>query len=176
MEFLRRIDMELDEPAVVFVVGGSAVSMIDPTHATTDVDLMPPGSRAVERAIDRLKMRGEPVLPVQVAGTVEAPEGVEQRSIAWTVPGLTRLTVLAPERHDLAVMKLARGYPHDLQALESIHRIQPFDPNVLEQRFDETDVVGPRRRFALSFLDLIQRLFGDEEAKRREHVAAGLTW
>jgi len=74
------------------------------------------------------------------------------------------------------MMKLARGYPHDLQALESIHRHQPFDPDVLEQRFRETEVVGPRRRFALAFLDLIERLFGDEEAKRREHVAAGLNW
>src|SRR6266481_692803 len=34
--------------------------------------------------------------------------------------GATQLTVLVPERRDLAIMKLARGYEHDLQALEEI--------------------------------------------------------
>jgi hypothetical protein len=86
--------------------------------------------------------------------------------------------VLVPERHDLAMTKLARGYEHDLrlQALEDIHRLQPFDPALLLARFGETEVVGPRRRFALALLDLFARLFGDDEAQRHAGILDGLAW
>jgi hypothetical protein len=73
-------------------------------------------------------------------------------------------------------MKLGRGYEHDFQALEDIHRKQPFSIEILEERFRITEVIGPRRRFALAFLDLIARLFGDAEAARRRTLLDGLTW
>ena len=51
------------------------------------------------------------------------------------------------------MMKLARGYEHDLQSLEDIHQIEPFDLETLVSRFHETEVVGPRRGFAWALLD-----------------------
>jgi hypothetical protein len=47
---------------------------------------------------------------------------------------------------------------------------------VLEERFKMTEVIGPRRRFALAFLDLIARLFGDETAASRKALLDGLAW
>jgi hypothetical protein len=69
------------------------------------------------------------------------------------------------------MMKLSRGYEHDLQALEDIHRLQPFDLGTLVERFRETEVIGPRRRFALTFLDLVARLFGSEAAENLHELA-----
>jgi hypothetical protein len=84
--------------------------------------------------------------------------------------------VLVPERHDLAIMKLARGYEHDLQALEDIHRLHPFEVETLVARYEATEVVGPRRRFALALMDLIARLFGDDEATKRRPLLDKLAW
>ena len=175
-EFLGRVDRELAAPCIIFLIGGSAVSIIDPSHSTSDVDLLSPGSEEFDAAVARLRARGEPVLPVQVVGIAEGPEGLEGRAQKVALEGTTQLTVVVPERHDLAIMKLARGYEHDLQALEDIHRLQPFDVETLLARYQATEVVGPRRRFALALLDLIARLFGDDEANKRRPLLDKLAW
>jgi hypothetical protein len=174
-DFLRRVDRELTEPTVVMMIGGSAVALIDASHTTTDVDLLSPGSTLFDAAVARIQQRGESVLPVQTVGIADVPDGTETRATPATL-GTTRLTVLIPEQHDLAMMKLGRGYEHDLQALEDIHRKQPFSIDVLVERFKATEVIGPRRWFALAFLDLVARLFGEEEANRRRKILDGLTW
>src|SRR3989442_5861474 len=173
-EFLGRVDRELAAPCIIFLIGGSAVSIIDPSHSTSDVDLLSPGSEEFDAAVARLRARGEPAL--QVVGIAEGPEGLEGRAQKVALEGTTQLTVLVPERHDLAIMKLARGYEHDLQALEDIHRLQPFDVETLVARYEATEVVGPRRRFALALLDLIARLFGDDEANKRRPLLDKLAW
>ena len=116
------------------------------------------------------------MLPIQVVGIAEGPEGLEKRAQKIALEGATQLTVLVPERHDLAIMKLARGYEHDLQALEDIHRLHPFEVETLVARYEATEVVGPRRRFALALLDLIARLFGDDEANKRRPLLDKLAW
>jgi hypothetical protein len=162
--FLLSVDKELRSPAEIVLVGGSAIAIIDPTHATTDLDLLPPGSREFDEAVQRLKARGEPVLPFQITTIVDAPEGFEERLQKVSL-NLTSLAVFVPERHDLAIMKVARGYEHDLQALEDVHRLQPFELDILVVRFKNTEAIGPRRRFAVSFLDLVARLYGDAQAE-----------
>jgi len=176
LDFLKSIDGQLTQSCTVVVIGGSAVAAIDPAHATTDIDLLAPGSRDFDEAVERLRSIGAPTLPVQVVTIAEGPEGFADRVLVVPIEGALKLSVFVPERHDLAMMKLARGYEHDLQALEDIHRIEPFDLETLVSRFHETDVVGPRRRFALALLDLVARLFGEEEAKERSLLLDGLSW
>ena len=175
-EFLGRVDRELSQPCTIFVIGGSAVATIDPRHSTTDLDLMSPGSREFDAAVERLRQRGEPVIPVQVVTIATGPAGLEDRAEKVDMKTATKLTVFVPERHDLAMMKLARGYENDLEALEGIHLTKPFELATLVARFDETDVIGPRRRFALALLDLIARLFGEEEAAKHQSLLDKLKW
>ena len=175
-DFPKAVDRELNQSCTVLLIGGGAVAAIDPAHATTDVDLLSPGSREFDAAVERLQARAAPILPVQVVTIAEAPEGFVERALPIPIEGSSKLTVLVPERHDLAMMKLARGYEHDLRALEDIHRIEPFDLETLVARLQETDVVGPRRRFALAFLDLVARIFGEEEAKKLNPLLDGLPW
>lgn len=175
-EFLGRVDRELASPCTILLIGGSAVSIVDPAHSTSDVDVLSPGSEEFDAAVARLRARGESVLPVQVVGIAEAPEGFEERTQKIPLERAVRLTVLVPERHDLAMMKLARGYEHDLQALEDIHRLQPFEVETLVARYHQTEVTGPRRRFALALLDLIARLFGGAEANKHRALLDTLAW
>src|SRR5260370_41348365 len=161
LEFLGRVDREVGAPCSILLIGGSAVSIIDPAHSPSDVDVLSPGSEEFDAAVARLRSRGEPVLPVQVVGIAEAPEGLEERAQRVPLERAVRLTVLVPERHDLAMMKLARGYEHDLHALEDIHRLQPLAAETLVARYHQPQVAGPRRRLALALLDLIARLSGE---------------
>ena len=73
-EFLRRVDGELSAPAEIVLVGGSAIATIDPTHTTSDVDLLSPGSRVFDDAVTRLRARGELVLPARLATGAVLPE------------------------------------------------------------------------------------------------------
>src|SRR3954469_20091028 len=88
-EFLARVDRELVASSVIFLIGGSAVSIIDPAHSTSDLDLLSPGSKEFDAAVARLRARGEPVLPVQVVGIAEAPEGIEGRAQRVALGGAT---------------------------------------------------------------------------------------
>jgi len=56
-EFLGRVDRELAAPCIIFLIGGSAVSIIDPAHSTSDVDLLSPGSEEFDAAVARLRAR-----------------------------------------------------------------------------------------------------------------------
>jgi len=47
---------------------------------------------------------------------------------------------------------------------------------ILVARYQATEVVGPRRRFALALLDLIARLFGDDEANKHRPLLDKLAW
>jgi hypothetical protein len=80
-DFLRRVDRELTEPTTVLMIGGSAVALIDPAHATTDVDLLSPGSALFDSAVARIRERGEPVVPVQVVGVADLADGTEARAM-----------------------------------------------------------------------------------------------
>lgn len=112
-EFLGRVDRELAARSIIFLIGGSAVSIIDPAHSTSDLDLLSPGSREFDAAVARLRARGEPVLPVQVVGIVEAPEGrLVVRAYTCLEPILTSMRgrfrmAAAPFRHLLQ----KRGQP-----------------------------------------------------------------
>ena len=77
---------------------------------------------AVERAQQRLASR----VPIQAVGIVQPPYEYEDRLRPLPIRGLKRLQILVPEAHDLALMKVARGEAHDLEAIEEIHRISPF--------------------------------------------------
>jgi len=61
-------------------------------------------------------------------------------------------------------------------ASASLKPRQPFEVEILVARYQATEVVGPRRRFALALLDLIARLFGDDEANKHRPLLDKLAW
>ena len=80
--------------------------------------------------------------------------------------GLIRLTVVVPERHDLALMKTIRGYQHDVEVIERIHRRQHLSLETLRSRFvsEMGHVVSDPRIVRLNLYQVVERLFGREQA------------
>jgi len=167
--FLLEIDRELEKPVSIVVIGGAAVALgYGSKRATKDIDLWP-DLRAIRPfwdAVARVKQRTGIAIPISPTPVAEAPERFEERLQRYPLRGAKRLTVLLPERHDLVMMKTARGETPDIEATIDIHRQAPLDPDVLVQRYSEMIgiVTGPPSRFRLSFLSMIDAVFGEKVA------------
>ncbi len=77
------------------------------------------------------------------------------------MPHLERLTVVIPEKHDLALMKVVRGHDRDLEAIRSLHERSPLDCDLLVRRWREEmgQAIGEPRRLRDNFLALIESVF-----------------
>ena len=102
----------------------------------------------------------------EVSGIYEAPRDWEERRELLAISELTKLAVFVPERYDLAIMKLARGATHDLDAVEGLHAKAPLELRVLVERYRTTDVLGDGLDFKLALVGLGERLWGEDEADR----------
>jgi hypothetical protein len=165
--FLRLLDRELAQPVTVTIIGGAAIGLVwNTTHATTDIDLASGGQEALWAAVKRAQ-RLHPI-PVQTVPFVVAPYHYEERRTPYSVYGATRLTILIPERHDLAIMKTGRAEAHDLQAVADVHAREPLDLETLVLRYYDalTQVTGSADDFRVNFLALVERLFGTSAAEQ----------
>lgn len=155
----------------VTVIGGAAIGLkYDTQHATSDVDLTPIQDEGFWEAVKRTNARMTDPVPVQSVGLFAGPYDYESRCTHLAIDGLKLLTLLVPEAHDLALMKVARGLTHDLEAVEDVHNARPLDLEILVARYYETltQVTGSLEDFKLSFLSLVDRLFGRVVAARVE--------
>jgi hypothetical protein len=159
--FLRAVDVALERPATAIVIGGGAAALkygID--DPTTDIDTFNPLGAHLRRAIDAARKATGLAMPFEQSGVADGPYNFEDRLLR-AMPRLRRLTVLVPERHDLALMKAVRGDEADFAKLQAIHQHKPFDLSVLLQRYaDEMGhVVIDPRRLKGNFLALVENLF-----------------
>lgn len=95
----------------------------------------------------------------------DAPFNLEDR-LKVILPGLERLVVLVPEKHDLVLMKMLRGEEPDLEVAEEINQKHGLNPDTLVTRYLEEmkHIAGEVRRIDLNLLALMSRLFGAEVA------------
>jgi hypothetical protein len=167
LAILRAIDAELSRSCRVVLIGGSAaVLAFGSQRATQDIDFISADEEfaaAVERASQKL---GHPI-PVSQVGVFTAPYDFEDRLESVQDLGLNHLRLFVPERHDFTIMKIARGYEHDLETIEDLHRAQPLSLDLLVERFGEakTQTIGSPETFKLNLLALIERLFGQSAAE-----------
>jgi hypothetical protein len=179
--FLRAVDVALERSATVVVIGGGAAALkyrID--DPTTDIDTFNAIGADLQRAIRAARRATGLAMPFEQSGVADGPYAFEDRLLR-AMPRLARLTVLVPERHDLALMKTVRGDQADFAKLQAIHRRQPFDLSVLLRRYEEEmgHVVIDPRRLRGNFLALVESLFPDaaplvEKALRRPDQKAPL--
>lgn len=147
--FLRAVDKALKGRATVVVIGGGAAAIkyrID--DPTTDIDTFNALGADLRSAIEAARKATGLPMPFEQSGVADGPYEFEERLLR-AMPSLTRLTVLVPERHDLALMKTVRGDEADFAKLQAIHTRTPFDLSVLLQRYDKEmgHVVIDRRDF-----------------------------
>jgi hypothetical protein len=165
------LDARLQRTIEITIIGGAAIGLVyDGAHTTTDIDLTPTSDEAFWTAVRDVTATLEHPVPIAPVSIYEAPYDWEGRREAMSVPGVTKLVIRVPEAHDLAIMKLARGATHDLQAIEDIHRSRPLKLEILVERYYDTltQKTGSAADFRLSLLAIVDRLFGPEEAREVE--------
>ena len=172
--FLRVLDARLTRPGTVRLIGGAVVGLCYlPTYRTRDIDYAW-ADREVHEAIVELQAERPDVIVSAQTGVYFAPYSHETRLQTLDIPGLRFLVVQVPERHDLAIMKAARGFDRDIEAVAQMHALVPFDLPTLVERFQETWVTGPQRLADLGFLSLLEALFGEQGADDAERMLGEL--
>lgn len=170
--FLREVDARLTRPGRIRLIGGAVIGLrYLPAYQTVDIDYAW-ADREVQRAIAELRAEQPDRVVTAQTGVYFAPYGHEERLQRLDIPGLTYLTIEVPERHDLAIMKAARGFDRDIEAVAQMHAVQALDLPTLVRRFAETWVTGPQRLADLGFLGLVEALFGEAGADEAERMLA----
>lgn len=155
----------------MIIIGGAAIGFAYVSdRLTKDIDLWPPDATAMKpfwEAVRRVEEKTGKKIPISPSGVAEAPEGFENRLYVYELRGAKNLTIFLPERHDLAMMKTARGETPDIEAIIDIHKSEPLDPDVLIARYlsMEPDIIGRKSSFRLNFLAMIDAVFGQDVAE-----------
>lgn len=177
--FLVEIDRHLSQSGTLVVIGGAAaILQYGASSGTVDIDTYSSGPPGLEEAIRQAWALTGLEIGVEYAAVADAPYNYEDRLERLREPNLSRLKILVPERHDLALMKIARGEERDIVVLEQLHVREPFDREVLVSRFlDEMrHAMQDPRSLRLKLLLTTARLFGrdaaDEVRERLTRVPA----
>lgn len=113
VRFLKAVDHALARPAQVVIIGGAACAIrYGVLHATRDIDTWSAPSADLSEAVARARETTGLAIPFGPAGVADRPDGLERRLVR-VLPQLKKLRVKMPERHDLVLMKMVRGYEHD---------------------------------------------------------------
>jgi hypothetical protein len=167
--FFRLIDAELAGPCTIVLIGGGAIGCAyRGSHATSDLDLWSASDAGFWAAAERANSKSAERIPVEKAAIAEPPYDFEDRLTRLSINGLSKLTILVPEAHDLTLMKVARAEAHDLDGIEDIHRAHPLSLDTLTERYldTRTQVIGSLESHRLNFLAAVARLFGEDAAVR----------
>ena len=111
------------------------------TRATIDVDVSDARGTSLAE-IARRAGKGSPLHErhhayVDIVTVADVPDAYETRLLDMRITGLARLKLLAFERHDLALAKLARNTDRDREDLIALARGPGLDAHVLQTRYRE---------------------------------------
>ena len=97
---------------------------------------------------------------------------IEDRLTILKSPAFNKLHLYVPERHDLALMKMVRGYENDIQVIEEIHQTYPLELDIFIERFmnEMTQVRGNPGYIRLNFLLMVETLFRPEEVEEARRI------
>lgn len=138
--FFEALDRELAAPCDLHCFGGFVLTEhYGVARSTIDVDVV--DVRGAEIAdIARRAGRGSPLhrrhrAYVDVVTIAEIPDDYESRLIDMQVGGLTHLRLLAFERHDLVLAKLARNTDRDREDVVALAQGPGLDTTLLRARY-----------------------------------------
>ena len=170
--FLQAIDQELEETVSLIIIGGSAIILgYNGELYTHDIDTYGQISH-LQKAYEAAKVQTQLDIPLCHSTVADAPYHFETRLQEYTHIPLKKLHILIPEKHDLAMMKMIRGYQHDIQHIQEIAERVGLEYHILLSRFLEemSHVVIDWNRLEDNFLYMIEELFGEEKAEETEKL------
>jgi hypothetical protein len=171
--FLRAVDHNLRERIKVVVIGGAAAAIgYDSRVRTSDIDVFNVLEGSVEalvEAADRARRQTGFAVSVGTAAVADLPYNHETRLRRVRGLSLEQLTVIVPEKYDLALSKIVRGYPHDIDAIESMSERHHLARQTLVRRFETElmkEAIGDPKELALNMAIVAGRLYGFDEARK----------
>jgi len=168
--FLKAVDRQLSRPFRLDIIGeAAAVLSFRAESGTTDIDVendVGPLKGVFEAAREKTGLD----IPVGTVGIHDAPWSYEDRVRRVRIPGLRKLQVFVPEKHDWALMKIVRLLGKDIEDIREVSDKIGFNRNVFLKRFLEemTHVIGRRADLVYNFVTMMSELYGDGEADRME--------
>lgn len=173
VSFIRAVDRHLTEEVEILVIGGTAAVLgYNAGVHTADVDVfeLRRGSAGdLGQAAERARQETGLAVSVGAAAVASLPDEFESRIRSVRGLQLKKLSILIPDKYDIALSKTVRGYPHDLDAIEGIHTHHRLSAKTLVARFEaelmKTAVADPRK-LALNMAMVAARLYGFEEGRR----------
>ena len=169
--FLEATDSYLESSFDLVIIGGAAAALAyKASKTTTDIDTANQMPEELQHAFEAATKNTGLAIPVSMAGVFDPPYRYEDRLQHYDQINLKFLKVYVPEQHDLALMKIVRGYKNDIQVIREIHENIPFCFETLIERFltEMTQVIGNSNTIRLNFLLTVSELFGDELAGQAE--------
>src|SRR3989338_6505899 len=173
LRFLNAVDKEMIHPTRLIIIGGASLTLAyNFSNTTIDMDLLSMITAELNEAIEKAKSQTRLNITVSTANVYADLLHLEDRlHTPEDLNVLKKLQILIPEKHDLALMKMARSEPRDLDDINELHKSDPLNPTVLLQRF-RTELLplnsGDDRLIKDRFLDMIEVLFGEALADEYE--------
>ena len=89
----------------------------------------------LEEAIRKAREETKLDIPLTMASVSEVPYEYESRLEEVPLPGIKRLKIRVPEKHDWALMKTARCNAKDIEDIREVKDAVGLDVDVLLERF-----------------------------------------
>ena len=166
--FLRSLDRHLRRPSKIVVIGGAAAAVAYNSGTTTaDIDLFHGMSKDIEDAARQARQETGLAISVAAAAVADLPYDYEERLRPARGLRLSRLRLAFPDKYDLVLAKTMRGYQHDLDAIEGIHRRHRLSMKTLVRRFETemSQAIGDPARIRQNVVMVVARLYGTAEAR-----------
>ena len=166
IRFLHAVDDFLDDDLSICMIGGvAAVIGYDAVIKTADIDVFEITNahvavlrRAAASAADATGID----LMIDRASIAQLPFRYDDRLRHVRDVHFRKLTIMVPDKYDLVLSKMLRCYPHDLEAIASVHKQHPLSEKTLASRFEKElwkEAVGNSRSIAsMNYLKLIRRM------------------
>jgi hypothetical protein len=170
--FIRSVDRHLAAKVEATIIGGAAATLgYSSNTRTSDIDVfsMRGSQEALAQAAARARRETGLGVAIGAGAVADLPCNYEIRLKPIRGLRLRKLTVLVPDKYDLALSKTVRAYPHDIDAIEGIHQRHRLARKTLVERFETelwNQAVADRRKLALNMAMVAARIYGFEEGKK----------
>ena len=140
--FFEALDQEISSPCDLHCFGGFVLTEhYGVARSTIDVDVVDVRGTDIAE-IARRAGRGSLLhrrhrAYIDVVTIAQVPDDYESRLIDMHVQGLTRMRLLAFERHDLVLAKLTRNTDRDREDVVALARGPGLDTDVLRSRYQD---------------------------------------
>lgn len=136
LNFLVELDLELEVPTDIYIIGGSAAAIAySAKKATTDIDTWSYNKvlfKAYKKLIQKSEMKKIPLAPVYVQ---IKSEKMKERFFKFNELKLTNLRVFVPDPEDLFLLKAQRASEKDVDDLKNLNDIKTLNPELILERF-----------------------------------------